>query len=258
MKTIVLSFDDGRLDTYENALPIMKKYNLTATINITTDFIENPSDYTCFLSSGNRAMTVEMIQDAFESGFEIASHGDHHKNESADINLSLIKLRQWLDIQNNYGFASPFSSLVGSNHPEIISMLEKGELAYIRSGIQIRRNGFWYKVAYLFEEVTHSKYLFFIMNRKLCKKKSGLYYQGVTINSNTTLNQVKYLIEHMDEDGEAILILHSVLKETDLGYGKDKWYIDTEMFDGMCQLLNSFHNVRVMTNMKLAEEKQNV
>ncbi len=39
MKYAVLSFDDGRADTYEKAYKILKKYGLTATINAVTDFI---------------------------------------------------------------------------------------------------------------------------------------------------------------------------------------------------------------------------
>jgi hypothetical protein len=52
MKTIILSFDDARRDFYTRALPIIKKYNLTATLNVISDFILNPSNYCCF-SSGN-------------------------------------------------------------------------------------------------------------------------------------------------------------------------------------------------------------
>jgi len=39
-KNIVLSFDDGRKDFYEYALPILKKYNLVATLNVTTGYVD--------------------------------------------------------------------------------------------------------------------------------------------------------------------------------------------------------------------------
>ena len=79
-KKIVLSFDDGRLDTFENAIPIMDKYGIPATINITTDFILHPNKYCSFKSAGNKAMSVDQIQEIYKKGYEIASHGNEHLN----------------------------------------------------------------------------------------------------------------------------------------------------------------------------------
>ena len=40
-KKIVITFDDGYLDNYENALPILKKYNCPAIIYVVTSFLDN-------------------------------------------------------------------------------------------------------------------------------------------------------------------------------------------------------------------------
>lgn len=40
-KKVVITFDDGYLDNFYNALPILKKYNTKATIFITTGFVDN-------------------------------------------------------------------------------------------------------------------------------------------------------------------------------------------------------------------------
>ena len=40
---INLSFDDGRIDNYNILYPLLKKYNLSATLNITTGFLRGES-----------------------------------------------------------------------------------------------------------------------------------------------------------------------------------------------------------------------
>lgn len=40
MVIVSLSFDDGRYDNYTNVLPILRKYDIPATFNITTAYID--------------------------------------------------------------------------------------------------------------------------------------------------------------------------------------------------------------------------
>ena len=42
-KFVAFTFDDGYLDTLHTALPIFQKYGLPLTVNLTTDFVENPA-----------------------------------------------------------------------------------------------------------------------------------------------------------------------------------------------------------------------
>jgi len=44
-KPVILSFDDGYEDNYTNAYPILKKYNLKATIFIVTGFVSKRKGY---------------------------------------------------------------------------------------------------------------------------------------------------------------------------------------------------------------------
>lgn len=91
-KLAILTFDDGYLDNYEVAFPIMKKYNATGTFFIITKKI-GTTGY----------MTEEQIKELSSSGNEIGSHSVNHlsldkykgnslKSEIVDSKETLEKL----------------------------------------------------------------------------------------------------------------------------------------------------------------------
>lgn len=70
-KSVVLTFDDGYKDNYENAYPILKKYGLKATIFVITDYIGK-----------NEYLTISEIKELEENGIHIESHTVNHKDLS--------------------------------------------------------------------------------------------------------------------------------------------------------------------------------
>ena len=69
-KSVVITFDDGYTQTYEKALPILKKYNAKATLFMISDYI----------GTGNYC-TAEQLFEMSDSGvFRIYSHTQNHKN----------------------------------------------------------------------------------------------------------------------------------------------------------------------------------
>ena len=67
-KPIIITFDDGYLDTYTKAFPILQKYKLKATVFIIANWMD-----------GDRYMSPEQIKELDSSKiFEIGSHTLSH------------------------------------------------------------------------------------------------------------------------------------------------------------------------------------
>ena len=248
-KKIVLSFDDGRLDTFENAIPIMDKYGIPATINITTDFILHPNKYCSFKSAGNKAMSVDQIQEIYKKGYEIASHGNEHLNNPDDIRKSVELLHEW-GVEKVYGFASPTSAINENNFSDFKILLDEGTLSYIRSGLQVRQQGLLYTGLYVIQNVVKSNYLFWRLNKRLVIKDSALplLEYGISVSKDTTVDQIIYLINKMPQDSMVILILHSILSKDASGYGLDKWYWSKTQFEELCSRLSNHSMYRLIRN----------
>jgi peptidoglycan/xylan/chitin deacetylase (PgdA/CDA1 family) len=104
-KPIILTFDDGPVSNFTNALPIMQKYNFTGTSYVVYNYI-----------GGNNYMSADQIRALAAAGWEIGSHGLSHieltKNpdrERDEIVESRKKLQSMLDVPI-LSFAYPFGA----------------------------------------------------------------------------------------------------------------------------------------------------
>jgi peptidoglycan/xylan/chitin deacetylase (PgdA/CDA1 family) len=68
-KPIVITFDDGYLDNYQNAFPLLQKYGYTGVFYIFT----YPLDY-----DDPNYLSWEMVQEMHRAGMEFGSHGYRH------------------------------------------------------------------------------------------------------------------------------------------------------------------------------------
>jgi peptidoglycan/xylan/chitin deacetylase (PgdA/CDA1 family) len=102
-RPIVVSFDDGYLDVFDNAFPIMERYGFTGTVYIVANRLNSDG----FLQ-------VEELQELLNHGWEVGSHGMTHTELTQ--NHALVRnevLQSRLDIENALGmkvfsFAYPF------------------------------------------------------------------------------------------------------------------------------------------------------
>lgn len=247
MKYVIFSFDDGRRDTYENAVSIMMENNIKATINITTNFIEKPNECNLFPNVPGRSMTIENVLEIYKNGFEIANHGHEHRNTLKDIREANKRLKKWGIPIENIGFASPYSEIVENQSDEFLK-----EVVYVRSGTQIKRENILYKFIYILTEITKNSYLFYFLNRKniFNYSKNNKFFKGITITKNTTFNQIKKIIQKMPDDTYIILNFHSILKKEEKGY-YDKWVWDIKKFKKLCKFLKEVKEIKFIRTIDL-------
>jgi len=137
MKTsyVCFSFDDGRIDNYTIAYPILKKYHLPATFNVTTGYVEGkfPKNRLTYA----KPMTIDMVKElSHDPMVEIAGHGYWHKNTIEDILLGISSLKHYLGDDKIEGFASPGTGLdlcYYHNHKE---ELLNGGINYVRLSLR--------------------------------------------------------------------------------------------------------------------------
>lgn len=121
-KAVVITFDDGYIDNYKNAYPILKKYNLKATIFVITDYVSLYPNY----------ITWDNAKEMQNSGvINLESHTMDHLNllkvDKNEARLQLSGSKHWLEAH----LKKPVKFLAypeGDYNSEIIAMLK--ELGY--------------------------------------------------------------------------------------------------------------------------------
>ncbi|UIF29000.1 polysaccharide deacetylase family protein [Levilactobacillus brevis] len=92
-KIVWITLDDAYKDNLTNGLPVLKKYNLHATINVITGFTHK----------SNHLSLAQMKQMKASGHVDFASHTVQHLNlnalTTAQQKQELVKSKQWLDTQ---------------------------------------------------------------------------------------------------------------------------------------------------------------
>lgn len=104
---ILITFDDGYLDNYENAYPILKKYNMKATIFIIGSSVGNEGKYKDTEHTSTPHFTYEQAKEMMESGLiSIQSHTyDMHQwapfeDDTDDVRATVLQLED--EVEKEY------------------------------------------------------------------------------------------------------------------------------------------------------------
>lgn len=88
-KSVVLTFDDGYIDNYLYAYPVLKKYNFNATVFIVTSWVNKDKAY----------MNSAQLKEIDKNGFQVESHTAYH-----DELVTLSKQKQVNTFQKSKKF----------------------------------------------------------------------------------------------------------------------------------------------------------
>lgn len=114
-KSIVITFDDGYLTIFENAIPILKTFQFTATIFVPTGLVRETGHG---LLEGKQLMTWNQLKELRASGFSIGSHTVRHRNlidledkvQVYEVMESFAHVREYIS-QGEIYFAYPYGLL---------------------------------------------------------------------------------------------------------------------------------------------------
>lgn len=113
-RPIILTFDDGHLNNYTTAYPIMKKYGFTGALYIVGKYMGTP-EY----------MNVDQIKEMANDGWEVGSHSMSHLDltslDHQQQQYEIVESRKFLEDKLDVPIQT-FSYPFGINDPAVINL----------------------------------------------------------------------------------------------------------------------------------------
>lgn len=258
MKYISFTFDDGRIDNYNIALPIMKKYNLTATLFCTTGYVDGSFKHNGWKSSPG-AISVDSLKELQKEGWEIALHGDCHTTDLQDTIESKNKLEKWGIGNGEYGFSIPNSN---ATQEKIEEIKNSGLVSYIRKGRNINTKSLRARIlfglyTYLNSNKAYRK--FNLPNINTLPLKDPYDICSVVVRSGDRPKHLLDFLEVVPDNTWTVLMLHSILPATHKKHNLDPWSFSEESFLELCKGVSALQEsgvYRVVTMQDMVREKR--
>lgn len=233
---VSFSFDDGRIDNYNVAYPILKNYNLPATFNITTGYVEGKFQKGRLTYS--EPMNMQMVDELYRDPLiEIAGHGYWHENTIEDILKGGSELKFFLKSMGGIsGFASPGTAMDMDYYHGHKKELNENGIEYVRLSLRYLSNP---RIKTFIRKL--SRVLPFPMLYRLAYQdtlmdsvEEGLMY-SVPVLSSISVAQLKSLISYtIKQKKVCILMLHSIVED---GKVRDNWDYEKSKFESLCHYL---------------------
>ena len=242
--TIVLSIDDGCVDTFRLASELEKR-GLPATFNIVTSWVDGTAE------TKSPHVTVDELKQIHAMGlFEIAGHADRHTNEDADVITGNDKLREWCGM-TEIGFASPGSGMTVDYIRENGEKYRAMGIEYIRTGSYTTPDPRYNALAEKAKKEGSSDFVFHHLYYSVFDFDS-MAVPSVVVVHETPLHCIEELARFTADEGICtVFMFHAVRKEGERGYDST-WSYDFDRFCEFVDLLSELRdegNVEILTNM---------
>lgn len=249
MKKIVLTFDDGRIDNYTNVFCLLKKYEIQATLFITTGYIDGSWKNNKWKSARD-PLSIQHIKEMKKYGIEIALHGDRHTTNLDDFNVSMEKIKDWgLFDETGIGFSIPNSD-VDNDMIKLIKDRYHDELLYVRGGRKCDTKKVKFKVLYTLSYYFHSQKAYNKFNyMNIVAENSSIteFVPSIVVKSKDRVEEIIGFVKQMPRDAICVLMFHSILDENDILYMTDSWCWSVNKFEKLCAALSNAEDVQVTT-----------
>ena len=126
-KWIACTFDDGYSGVFENALPILRKHNYTATVFVCSDYMGEPNNWNFKDKIVRKHMTEEELKQLQKEGWEIGSHGKTHQSllRLDDLNLIEELSKSKEKLQELFGPIQSYAYPYGDYNDYIVNIVKK-------------------------------------------------------------------------------------------------------------------------------------
>ncbi len=127
-RPVVVTFDDGHLDVFENAYPIMKELGQVGTLYLVSSW-----------TNGSQLMQVDQVKEMIASGWEIGSHSKSHVNLTLNHGSLVREVRgSKAELSEIYGvdvvsFAYPFGEQDEAARREVVNSRYKTAVGLLNS-----------------------------------------------------------------------------------------------------------------------------
>lgn len=238
MKRIVITFDDGRKDNVEFALPVLQHYKFKASFFITTGYIDEsflPKTW----ASSQAHMSIDDILFLYKNGFEIGLHGDKHCSEIDDFNISYEKMNKWLNKNNTkYSFSIP-NSKIEINFLNEFTKSIKNKTKYIRGGSHCNfAKTITWKIKKALRIYFNCSYFFIKYHLDDSFTDIPKIVPSVGIRNNDRVVKLCKLINKISDNSTIVFMFHSIVPNNSEYINRDKWVWSLEKFDEFCRFLS--------------------
>ncbi len=240
-----LSFDDGRLDSFMNGYPLLKKYCIPATFNISSGYVFDSrlND----IGTMEPPMTAEMFHSLYQDrSIEVAGHGDCHQNTFEDLRLGLERLRFELGVSRLYedfeGVASPGSALDNPVYERVRQQLMSWGVGYIRVSCRYLKCRRARILARKISRVIHAPALYsFAYSDTLMERSDDMMLYSVPVLRSTSVAEIDCLLRRAIKEGKScILMFHSIVPPN--APFRDNWDYPSDKFEALCKRISAYAN----------------